>query len=124
MKNKKPMSIESKKSWVGFSFVSIWLIGFLVLYVYPFVMSLVYSVYDLSLKKFVGLKYYSFAFTKDQNFLKNLVGSLQTVIYDLPVILILSMIIALLLVQKIRGQSCILSSYNYVFGIGAFVSKW
>jgi len=105
MKNKKPMSIESKKSWVGFSFVSIWLIGFLVLYVYPFVMSLVYSVYDLSLKKFVGLKYYSFAFTKDQNFLKNLVGSLQTVIYDLPVILILSMIIALLLVQKFRGQS-------------------
>lgn len=104
MKKNKKLSIEARKSWIGFSFIGIWVVGFLVLYLYPLIMSLVYSVYDLTFKKFVGFKYYDFAFTKDQNFLKNLVSSLETVIYDLPVILILSMIIALLLVQKFKGQ--------------------
>ncbi len=101
---KKSLTVEEKKSWVGFSFIIIWLIGFLGLYIYPLIMSLVYSFVDLTKGKFVGLYYYDFALFQNQNFFEDLVTSLKAVIYDMPGITIFSLVIALLLSQKFKGQ--------------------
>ena len=55
-----------KRNWVGLLYISPWLLGFVILQVYPFFSSLYYSFTDFSLFKtpvFIGIKnfYYMFA---------------------------------------------------------------
>lgn len=106
----KRLSIESKKKWIGFSFITPWVLGFFFLYLMPLVESLVYSFHFLQVEEtgfkmtYVGIQNYKDAFLSDPDFFKSLVQSVQNLVYQVPMILVFSLIIALVLNQKFRGR--------------------
>ncbi len=106
----KHIAIETKKKLIGFTFIIPWVIGFFALYLIPLVESLVYTFNSLVFgdegleRTFVGFYNYQTAFTRDAEFVPTLIESISGLLYQAPLILIFSMIIALLLNQKFRGR--------------------
>lgn len=108
--NRRPMPYERKKSLVGYGFISLWLVGFFMVYAKPLVQSLIYTFHKIDIRvgsfdmAFVGWQNYLDAFTKDEKFLPVLTGTLKDLLYQVPLILIFSLIMALMINQKFRGR--------------------
>ena len=108
---KKHRGIESLKSTYGRMFVLHWEIGLLLFFVVPLFKSLYYAFCDLSFSEsggyetqFVGLFNFDYALNEDPQFSGFLLKTLGTSAGSLPVIVILSLILALLLNQKFKGR--------------------
>ncbi len=85
-----------------------WIIGFLAFQLYPLVMSFLYSFTDFTMLndyKFVGLQNYIKIFTNDRLFLKSMKATFMYVAIALPLKMIISLFIAGLLNQKLKGIS-------------------
>jgi ABC-type sugar transport system permease subunit len=83
-----------------------WLIGFLVLTLYPILYSFYLMFTDMNLVgagKWVGLENWRYAFTDDTLFKTAIVNTLKYVVMFVPSSLILAFFIALLLSKKIKG---------------------
>lgn len=83
-----------------------WIIGFLAFQLYPLVMSFLYSFTDFTMLndyKFVGLQNYIKIFTNDRLFLKSMKATFMYVAIALPLKMIISLFIAGLLNQKLKG---------------------
>jgi len=104
------MAIESKRKWIGFTFVLPWVFGFFFLYLKPLVESLIYSFNYLQVTEsgfkstYIGLQNYKDAFLSDPDFAQSLLSSIKNLVYQVPMILVFSIIIALILNQKFRGR--------------------
>jgi oligogalacturonide transport system permease protein len=100
------LKYKRRYNWVGFLYIAPWMIGFIIFQLYPFISSLYYSLTDLSLFKtpeFIGLKNFVTMFTLDQTFLQSLKVTFIYVLYAVPTKIVFSLIVALILNQKIRG---------------------
>jgi multiple sugar transport system permease protein len=98
---------------LGLAFVSPWLVGFLVLTLYPILASLYYSFCEyrvLSPPRWVGLRNYVELFTDRDYFLPSLANTAFMFI-ELPIALALSVGIAILLNQKVRGMAIFRTIY-------------
>lgn len=110
MKKTKYRSIEQLKSRYGYMFVSIWIVGFVLFFAYPVVLSIWYSLSDVTLSangvstNFVGIEHYKYWLLEDPNFTKWLSADVTSMIYSLPIILLVSLVLALLLNQKFPGR--------------------
>lgn len=110
VKNKKYRSIEWRRSRFGYVFTFHWLIGFALFFAIPVVQSIIYSFSDVVLSTegvmtdFIGLTNYKELLTSDPYYNSDLSEAIVTFLYSLPVILLLSMVIALLLNQKFKGR--------------------
>ncbi len=110
-KNKKNLyvSLKTRQRLQGLAFLSFWIIGFLVFTLYPFVYSFFLSLNEVTVGArgittvFIGFLNYKNAFTQDLAFLSTFSDYLSSMIVYVPVIIIMSLIIALLLKNKIRG---------------------
>lgn len=100
MKNKK-------QKYLGYLYIAPWLIGFLVLTLYPFVVSFLYSFtdYDMFQLDFVGLKNYMEIFTKDKQALSSLGKTLIYTGVSVPLKLFVALITALMLDKIRRGRT-------------------
>lgn len=90
---------------IGLLYISLWLVGFLVFQLYPFVSSFVFSFTDYSLlktPKFVGLDNYYYMFFKDPLFWKSLMVTFVYVIFSVPFKLTFALLIALILAMKLK----------------------
>lgn len=103
---------RQKKLW-GSLFVFPWVIGFLVFFAYPFVLTVFYSFHEVELKgtiltTFVGVRNYIDAFASlvidGATFSQVLVESMQDLLINLPVVLIFSLFIAVLLNTSFKGR--------------------
>ncbi len=105
------ISYEKKKSYYGYLFISIWAIGFILLFLIPLISSIRYSLSDVSIKqgyvglKSVGFKNYTNLFTKNPDFLPAFTGTVSGVVVKSPLILVLSVFIAVILNQKFKGRT-------------------
>ena len=94
---------------VGYLFVLPWVIGFLIFTAYPIFYSLYLSFYRVTIGNdgiqttFRGIQNYVQAFTGDINFLTQLGTYLQQIFIFSLLIVILALLIAMMLNQKIRG---------------------
>lgn len=110
LKKQKYRSIENLKSRYGYMFTLHWSIGFIVFFAIPVFESLLYSFSDVVLNTdgvksdFVGIANYKELLTVDPNYSGNLMADVGKFLYSLPIILLLSIVIALLLNQKFRGR--------------------
>ena len=102
--------IESKKSTYGFMFVLPWIIGMILFFFVPLVQSLIYSfsyvvpdIGELS-TEWVGLDNYKYIFNQDQYYVDNLMKSLSGFFTTMPIIVILSLILALVLNGEFKGR--------------------
>lgn len=105
-KNRKSSSLFSRKDIPFYIFAAPWIIGMIIFFLYPAVMSLYYSLTDydiISKPVFVGLKNYITLFTKDQIFMKSIVNTLYMVAISLPLQLIMQLMLAMMLNWEVKG---------------------
>lgn len=103
------MTQRQRNALYGYMFISVWLIGFLFLTLYPLIQSFVFSVSDVSItgsegiiNRFIGFEHYVQIVTSDVTFIDALIRYLTEMLLYVPIILIISMMIALMLNQEIR----------------------
>ena len=107
---KKKGGIEQIKSRYGWLFISTWLIGVVLFFLVPIIQSVIYSFSQMTLTAdgvntvWVGLKNYDYIINQHTDYLGWLGKSVTNFIYSLPIIVILSLILAILLNQKFRGR--------------------
>lgn len=109
-KLKKGRGIEELKSRYGLMFVLPWIIGLIVFFFIPIIQSVIYSFSSVVVTSsgvkttWVGLENYIELLKRDPNYTTWLTESLTEMAYSLPIILVLSLILAMMLNQKFRGR--------------------
>lgn len=109
--NSKPFRYETKKALMGFLFVLPWLIGFIFFFLRPLVSSLLFSFGDVTISNeglstsLTGFENYHRAFVVDGAFIPSLTGSIGSMLYEVPIIVIFSLFVAYLLKAKFRGRT-------------------
>lgn len=97
----------------GILFILPWLIGVIYFFVIPMIQAVAYAFCDVTLTssgsvfEFIGSKNFIYMFTQDPNFITNLTGSVLNVVYQVPVIVIFSLFIAIILRDKFRGRTLV-----------------
>lgn len=114
---KKTGSIEKRNSRNGFLFTLPWAIGVLIFFIFPMFQSVYFSFADVNvttsgfITKFIGFKNFGYALYESPQYVENLVDSLTEFSYKIPIILILSFIIAVVLNGKFKGRTFFRSVY-------------
>ena len=105
------MSYEKKKGLYGYGFIALWFVGVLMFFIIPVLKSFYYSFNDVTpetgylLTKWAGIANYKRAFMTDPTFRQYLVDALKDMAFNLPVIIIFSMFVAIIINQKFRGRT-------------------
>ena len=108
---KKTKGIEQLRSRYGMCFISPWIIGLVLFFILPIAQSIYYSFCSLSMgengiiAKFIGMANYNEIINVDPNYLETLTNSLVEIMYSLPVIFVISLILAMLLNQQVPGRT-------------------
>lgn len=111
MKKTKKKGLENLKSKYGLMFISPWIIGLLLFFLFPIGQSIYYSFSSIQLSSngiitsFLGLDNYDFIMNKHPLYLSALVESLVSMAYTLPAILVVSLVLALILNKKFAGRT-------------------
>lgn len=109
-KSKKNRGIDSIKDKYGQIFTTPWFIGIIIFFLIPMLQSVYFSFSEVTLipggmkLDFVGLKNYKDILFSDPDYLKNLSSAITSFLYQIPIILLLSLVLALFLNQKFRGR--------------------
>lgn len=110
---RRKMSYEKKKGLVGYGFIGVWLIGFFVLYAYPLVMSLVYGFNELTITtngfsmEWKGFDNFIYIFRTDPDYMPALASALKDLLYQVPLVIVFSLILALLINQDFHGRTAV-----------------
>ncbi len=113
MNKQRPLlSYEKKKSLVGYLFLIPWAVGAFFFLLWPLFESVLYSIGNLRIGQdygveIIGWQHYIKAFTEDSTFLPLLSSSLPPILYQVPIIVLLSLFLALLLNRKFFGRTVI-----------------
>ncbi|WBL14658.1 carbohydrate ABC transporter permease [Sutcliffiella sp. NC1] len=104
----KNLSMKTKKSLIGYAFISPWLIGFALLTAFPVFYSLFLSFQKVKVTtegiqtEFVKFSNFEYAFAVDAIFTQKILTFIQELVLSVPIIIVFSLIIALLLNMPIR----------------------
>lgn len=105
------MTKKRRTALIGYSFLSLWIIGFLLFTLYPVILSGVISLSKLEMGlgeinyKFTGLEFFTYAFQTDSQFTPKLLESLAFIGYATPIIVIIALLLALMLKGKYKGRT-------------------
>lgn len=109
---KHKMSRVLRENLIGYSFIGIWIFGFIVFMLYPFFQSIVFSLSNVRILG-TGIDIQFHWFTNFRNifvieegfaFIEALVDFLKNLLFQVPIIIVFSILIAVLLNQPIRGR--------------------
>ncbi len=111
--NKRPMNRFKRQNLVGWSFLALWVIGFLVFTAIPLFTSFYYSLSHVVLDgegilvDFVWFDNYKQIFSSPEgfNFLKSVSDFAIEIIFKVPIITVFAIIIAVMLNQDMKGRS-------------------
>lgn len=107
---KKKKGVETLKSRYGLMFISPWLLGIALFFIYPILRTVWFSFADVTLtgngveSVFSGLENYKYILNVDPKYTNNLASGITSVIGELPLIVVVSLIIAILLNQSFKGR--------------------
>lgn len=102
--------IERLKARYGCQFVAHWVVGLVLFFIIPIVNSLRYSFSEMSVTGegihmvFAGIRHYRDMLVSNGSYINNLVAALADMFTSLPIIMALSLILAVVLNQKFRGR--------------------
>jgi multiple sugar transport system permease protein len=105
------IQIKRKKQWsklIPYLFIAPWIIGFVVFTLGPLLFSFVISFFDWPIvgeKKFIGFSNYITMFTDDPLFWHSLGVTVKFALFFVPLNIILALLLAILLHQKVKGSS-------------------
>ena len=130
-KTDKSGSLLRRRDSFGLVFLTPWLIGFLMFFLYPFLRAVLLSLQKVTFLSdggfstaFIGVDNYLVALTKDEKFLPLAAGSILDLFINVPVCLIFSFFVAVLLRQKFRGNSLVKAIFflPVILGTGVVLS--
>ncbi|MBE6797900.1 MAG: sugar ABC transporter permease [Ruminococcaceae bacterium] len=110
LNKKRKKGVEQLKSRYGRLFVLPWEIGLVLFFIVPIITSLIYSFSDVVLSSggitnsWAGLKWYEYIINKDPNYMNALKSAISNFAVQLPIIVALSLILAIILNQKFAGR--------------------
>ncbi|HZG88152.1 sugar ABC transporter permease [Paenibacillus sp.] len=110
MRKTTKLSMRARHVLEGYSFISLWVVGFLLFLAVPFGQSLYYSFNQMQLTNqglvatYNGIQYYREAFTLDVEFVPKLLSTVTTMVVHVPLIIVFAMFSALLLNRPFRGR--------------------
>ena len=111
MKCKKHKGVETLKSRYGMMFITPWIIGIVLFFAIPLIQSVIYSFSEVVLKSdgmkisLLGIDHYKYLITEHPDYTNMLTESLVSILYQLPLIVILSLILSLMLNRNFRGRT-------------------
>lgn len=96
----------------GYSFIGVWILGFLAFMLYPMINSIIYSFSDVKISgsgieiSFQGFNNFKSVFTIEEGFvfLEHLFDFFKELVLKVPIIVVFSVLIAILLNQPIKGR--------------------
>ncbi|MBD7963211.1 carbohydrate ABC transporter permease [Fictibacillus norfolkensis] len=100
--------LGNNRNLTGLLFVSPWILGFLIFTAFPLLYSLFLSFQEVKITtdgiktNFVSFGNYEYAFSVDGTFVDRVLTYLEEMVISVPIIIVFSLIIALLLNQKIK----------------------
>ena len=110
MKKPSKLSVTQRHNLKGLYFMIPFFLGILFFYVEPIISSLTFAFSKVKVDldgyttKFIGFDNFTYAFTKDANYTTALTGDLMNLLWKTPVIIILSLFLALLINKKFKGR--------------------
>lgn len=114
-----------KKKYIGLLYISPWLIGFLVLTLFPFVASLYYSFTDYRMVRaanWVGFSNYIELFANDPDFYTSLKATFLYVLMAVPAKLVFALLVAIVLSIPLRGMNFFRTVYYLPSILGGSVA--
>ncbi len=114
---KKTLSFAAREQLTGYAFLSPWIIGYLLITLYPVIYSIAMSFCAVKITgegidlTFRGMYYYDQALNVDPGFSIDLGDTLFFILCFTPVIVVLSLISAVLLNNKFRGRGLFRAVY-------------
>ncbi|MEG6590662.1 sugar ABC transporter permease [Paenibacillus barengoltzii] len=109
----------------GYIFISPWLLGFLLLTLWPIAQSFYLSFTDYSLLEdpvWTGTSNYVNIFTNDSTFTKSLSVTFTFVLFSVPLKLLFSLLVAMALNQKLRGMNLYRTAIYFPSLIGGSIA--
>ncbi|MFP4287374.1 MAG: carbohydrate ABC transporter permease [Candidatus Izemoplasmataceae bacterium] len=109
-KYKMRISNKTRESSIGYMFILIWIIGYLIFALYPVFNSLYLSFFKVRLAgsgidlDFVGIGNYRAAFLQDPYFVEILINYALRLLLNVPVTIVFALIIAMLINQDVKGK--------------------
>ena len=107
---KSKLSLTAKKSWYGRLFILPFYLGFLFFFLKPLIQSLSFAFNDVTMGPegytllFTGAENTNYVLKTDRDFTTNLASSMVQMLWQVPVIIIVSLFFAILLNQKFKGR--------------------
>lgn len=104
------LSVSDRHNLNGLLFLLPFILGFLFFYLQPIIESIIFSFSDVKVSlegydtKFVGFGNYNFIFTQDEAFNSRVMLDFTNLLWKTPVIIVLSLFLAILINQKFRGR--------------------
>lgn len=105
-------TVTQKRDLMGWVFVSPFVLGFLLLFLGIFIDSFRFSFMEVNVlseggyaAKFIGFDNYHQILRVDPTFNQQLYGAVQNMLFDIPIIVMYSLFIAVLLNQKMKGRA-------------------
>lgn len=114
MKKKKKISAYRKRDYKAFIYLAPWLVGLVVLQLYPFLSSLYYSFTDYQITAepiWTGLSNYQTLLREDREFVKSFWVTIRFAIMTVPGKLILALAVAVFLNRNLKGINFIRTLY-------------
>ena len=108
---RKSRGIEALRRRYGYSFVTHWIIGLVAFFFIPLIYSIIYSFSSIKVEAsglvldWVGLYNYDATLFKNPDYLNQVRDAIISMFYSLPMIIALSLILAVLLNQKYKGRT-------------------
>lgn len=107
----KQSGLVARRERMGYTFVAHWVLGLLLFFIYPLISSFMYAFSNANITEegmqlsFAGLTHFDYILNSDPNYVDNLTSSLGLIGYTLPIVLALSLILAVVLNQQFVGRT-------------------
>lgn len=104
------MTHKRRSSFVGLTFISLWIVGYLIFALYPMAYSFYLSLFKVRLDgadillQFEGFNNFAAAFLYDPYFVEILVEYVLEMLLNVPITIVFALVIAMLLNQDIKGK--------------------
>jgi ABC-type sugar transport system permease subunit len=124
---KRKLSRGLRENLIGYSFIGIWIFGFFVFMFYPFISSMIYSMSDVKILgdgiklEFQWFENYKNIFQMEEGFafIEALIDFLKEIVFQVPIIIVFSVMIAVLLNQPIKGRG----AFRSIFFLPVIISS-
>jgi ABC-type sugar transport system permease subunit len=124
---KRKVSRRLRENLIGYSFIGIWIFGFFIFMFYPFISSLIYSMSDVKILgggiqlEFQWFENYKNIFQMEEGFafIEALMDFLKEIVFQVPIIIVFSVMIAVLLNQPIKGRG----AFRSIFFLPVIISS-